>query len=106
MSAFVGTVEPVALQSAKIPSVPPASAPLSSARLGGGTFAAGVPEIISADNSHCVGCYEGVLICIWRDAPTVAALETVRMAFTVMTEERPGGAGVLGVAEEGMPTIG
>src|SRR4051812_36336532 len=105
MSAYVGSVAPVALQSAKIPSVPPASAPLSSSRHSSGTFAAGEPEIISADSGHCVGCYEGVLICVWRDAPTVAALEAVRAAFTVMTEERPGGAGVLGVAEDGMPTI-
>ena len=67
---------------------------------------AGEPEILTADRGHCIGCYEGVLICIWRDAPTVGALETVRAAFTVMTDELPSGAGVLGVAEEGMPMIG
>lgn len=53
-----------------------------------------------------MGRYEGVLICVWRQPPTLAALEAVRVAFIAMSEDHPNGVGLFGVAEEGMPTIG
>jgi hypothetical protein len=71
-----------------------------------GPRASGPFEIYSANSGHSIGRYEGVLICVWRDAPTLATLDTVRRAFSVMLEVRPGGAGVLGVALQGMPTLG
>jgi hypothetical protein len=97
-------------KSGRAPSAPPSGAksaqPPSSRSSGSGPRSSGPFEIYSTDRGHCIGRYEGVLICVWRDAPTLAALETARRAFAAMIEERPAGAGVLGVAEEGMPPLG
>jgi hypothetical protein len=88
------------------PSAPKSALPPSSRSLGGGPRSSGPFEIYGADSNYCIGRYEGVLICVWRDAPTLAALETVRRAFVAMVEERPAGVGVVGLAQEGMPTMG
>jgi hypothetical protein len=92
------------------PSSPP-SAPRSVNALGSwgpssSPRSSGLFEVYSVDSGHCIGRYDSVLICIWRETPTLAALETVRRVFTGMIEMRPGGAGVLGVAQDGMPTMG
>jgi len=88
------------------PSAPKSAYPPSSRSIGSGPRSSGPFEIFAVERGYCVARYEGVLICVWREAPTLAALETARRAFCAVLDERPAGAGVIGVAEDGMPTMG
>jgi hypothetical protein len=58
------------------------------------------------DEVHASATFRDVLLVIWRQAPTLAALDDVHEAARQLTEAAPDGIGVLGVAQAGMPMIG
>ncbi len=63
-------------------------------------------EIFYSDAGCALGRYEHVQICVWRKAPTVHALEVVQRTGEALSAANPGGIGIMGVAEEGMPIMG
>jgi hypothetical protein len=63
-------------------------------------------EVVDIDGIHVCGTMRNLLVCLWRDTPTLEALDGVLQATRALIARCPTGIGVLGVAPGDMPLVG